>query len=167
MSDDDELIAMSKIQALVSPLDADARGRVLAWIVSKFGDHQNRNMSVSMRENLSDTPLGPVGSLAEYFSKASGGIKTDADRVLVAATFLQENEGLTELTGLEINRELHHLGHRVNNVTKAISALMDKKPQMMIQTRKEGTTRQAKKKYRVTIEGQKAVRDLISGGQST
>ena len=54
------------------------------------------------------------------------------------------------------------MGHRVTNITVAINSLMNRKPQLMIQTRKEGTSQQAHKKYKVSAEGLNAVKKMIS-----
>jgi hypothetical protein len=76
---------------------------------------------------------------------------------------LQCKQSKAELTGLEINKELHHMGHKVSNITSVINQLIGKRPQLMIQTKKEGKTRQAKKKYKVTTVGISTARDTLFG----
>ena len=80
----------------------------------------------------------------------------------MVAAYLQNKGGEKELTSREINKELKNLGHGVGNITNAISSLSVKKPSLMIQTRKEGRSKQAQKKYKVTTEGFEAVKRLIS-----
>ena len=46
--------------------------------------------------------------------------------------------------------------------TDAINQLIKRKPQLRIQTKKEGKTKQARKKYKVTAEGIKAVQKLLN-----
>jgi len=75
---------------------------------------------------------------------------------------LQEKNSDQELTGREINSELNHLGHGVGNITNAISSLINRKPSLMIQTRKAGKTKQAQKRYKITHEGMKQVKEMIA-----
>jgi hypothetical protein len=78
--------------------------------------------------------------------------------VLAVAVYLQNKDPENELTGFSINKELKHIGHGVKNITRPVESLVKSTPQLMIQLRKSGKTRQAKKTYRVTEEGVKAVK---------
>ncbi len=99
-------------------------------------------------------------SVADIFGKANP--ESDADKVLIVGAYLQGKNPTGELTGRQINKELKNLGHGVGNITNAITSLMERKPKLMIQTRKEGKSRQAQKKYRVTTEGLTAAKKLIT-----
>jgi hypothetical protein len=88
---------------------------------------------------------------------------TDAERALVAGYWLQCTQGQTEFTAQAVNDELKNLGHGVSNITNAFSSLKDQKPALVIQVRKDGTSQQARKKYRVTAEGKKAVDLMVRG----
>jgi hypothetical protein len=60
-----------------------------------------------------------------------------------------------------VNTRLKDLGHGVGNITRAFEALKDEKPALIVQTKKEGSTQQARKKFRVTAEGKKKVEGML------
>ena len=63
--------------------------------------------------------------------------------------------------GQQVNNELKHLGHGTDNITKLIGKLVVTSPQQVLQTRKSGNTRQARKTYKVTKAGLKRVQELL------
>jgi DNA-binding PadR family transcriptional regulator len=67
-----------------------------------------------------------------------------------------------ELEGFTLNKELKNLGHGVSNITSALDTLMSRKPALVIQTKKSGTSKQARKKYKLTLEGLRAVERMVS-----
>jgi hypothetical protein len=163
MSGEPEIEAMQAVFEALKKLEDDgSRKRVLAWVASKFG-LQSAHGQVSKGTVLTagERSLPSFQTIADLFSEVQ--VTTDVQRVLIAAAYLQEKDGKADLTGREINSELTHLGHGSTNITRDLNALMNRKPRLVIQTRKEGTTKQAQKKYRITTEGLKVVRDLISG----
>lgn len=84
---------------------------------------------------------------------------------LVVGYWFQVLQGEQDLDGFQINKELKHLGHGVSNITTALSSLIDRKPQLVIQTRKSGNSKQARKRYRLTDAGIKAVERMLAGGE--
>jgi len=98
--------------------------------------------------------------VADIFAKAHP--RKDVEKVLIVASYIQEKKGGEELTAREINMKLNLLGHHVRNITSTIGALMHRKPQLMIQTRKEGKTKQAQKRYKVSLEGLALAKRMIS-----
>jgi hypothetical protein len=165
---DKELNAMNTALSALSDLEQDAQKRVMSWLQERLkitAPESNPPMTpgnppVKNLPTASQTSIASFSSLAELLSQAN--TKTDLQRVLIAAAFEQEHKQKKELTGREINQELQHVGYRSTNVTRSIDSLKAKKPKLMIQTKKEGSSKQAKKKYRVTVEGIKAVQDMIS-----
>ncbi len=159
---DPEVKAMGEVFDTLKELDDEAKSRVIEWTVNKFSleGHKSLSQKDSERENGNDSDLLSYETVSDVFAKAI--TKTQQDKVLLAAAFLQVKNGLSELTGAEINKELRHLGHGVTNITDVTSQLSTKKPQLIIQTRKEGKSRQAKKKYKVTGEGLKAAKALLN-----
>ncbi|ANH73510.1 hypothetical protein ACS15_2824 [Ralstonia insidiosa] len=87
---------------------------------------------------------------------------SDGEKALVVGYWFQVKEGATELEAQKINSELKHLGHGIGNVTRALDWLKAQKPALMIQKRKEGTTKQARKKFVVTNEGKKHVEKMVA-----
>ena len=83
------------------------------------------------------------------------------NRALVTAYWFQCREGQEDIDAQKINSELKHLGYGVVNITRAFNTLKDQKPSLVMQTRKAGTTKQARKKYKVTAEGKKSVERML------
>lgn len=167
MEFDPEVNAMQSIFTVLKELKEDAQKRVVNWVVDKLGlgGGKKRLEFWGLGDDSGDMnekgiQFNSFESLADLFAKAS--LPKIPDKVLVAAAFLQKKSGDSELTGRQINKELHHLGHGVGNITLAIGRLINRKPQLMIQTRKEGKTRQAQKKYKVTIEGFAAAKKILN-----
>lgn len=105
----------------------------------------------------------PSSSLPDLYAAVSPA--SDASRALVVGYWFQVTQGEQDLDGFQINKELKHLGHGVTNITTALSSLIQRKPQLVIQTRKSGNSKQARKRYRLTDAGVKAVERMIAGGE--
>jgi hypothetical protein len=91
--------------------------------------------------------------------------------VLTICFWLQEVQGQPDFVAQKVNEELKHQGHAVSNITDAFSKLMRKVPAPVRQTRKEGTSAQARKRYALTEAGKRQVLELIrrhggEGGES-
>ncbi len=168
MNGDPELVAMGAVYQALDALgeDNEAKARVLGWVSSRLGlssmqKAKQKGLLEEGRGGGDEKALAEFQSVAVLFAAAQP--QSTADKCLVVGAFLQESNGGTDVTGREINAELKHLGHGVGNITKALEPLIKNKPQLLIQTRKEGTTKQAQKKYRVTAEGLKRVQLLLAG----
>lgn len=166
-----ELGAMVQVEQALVDLSEDERGRVLSWAVSRFGVAlaiPKASSSKSLPANEEDESQqqveaakpGEIGSLAEFYDLASP--STDAEKVLVVGYWFQFREGAQELEALKINNQLKHLGHGVGNVSRALELHKSQKPALMIQKRKEGVTKQARKKFVVTNEGKKFVEKMLA-----
>ncbi len=81
---------------------------------------------------------------------------------MLAGYWFQVMKGTADLDGFALNRELRNLGHPVSNITKALSYLINQRPQLVIQVRKSGSTQQARKKYRLTKSGIAEAESLIA-----
>ena len=165
MNIDPELRAMITVYEALKDLDDPAQVRVIEWVSGKLElEHAKRFYP--------ENDWGPEGashgerslldfvSVADAFAAANP--KNTADKALVVAAYLQASKGGVDVSGREINKELTQIGHGVHNITRAVEPLIRKKPQFLIQTRKEGKTKQAQKKYRVTNEGFTFVKRLIN-----
>ena len=156
-----ELEAMRAIADAFSKLDEPAIRRVLHWANDVFQSKAGAPMVHSERgvENLVVTAglslKSKYPTLADFFAAVSP--IQEADKALVVGYWFQFIEGVPDLDGLTLNRELKHLGHGISNITSALDTLMSRKPALVIQTKKSGTSRQARKKYRLTLEGQRSV----------
>ena len=156
-----ELKAMAQVEAALKELGEEERARVMHWAAARFGVA----VKAAKKDNGKGSDAGDIDSteyaaLAELYDAVAP--TTEADRALVAAYWFQIRQGAADVEAQAINAELKHMGHGVGNITRAFDALKSHKPALIIQTRKEGTTKQARKRYKVTGEGKKAVESMIA-----
>jgi DNA-binding PadR family transcriptional regulator len=155
-----DLVALEAVLKALAELEKPDQSRVLRWAAEKL-DLGAVN-GAPKRETPSDMSVGGLiafESVAE--AVAASHARTDAERALVAAAFLSRKNGGAELTGQEINKDLKDAGHGIGNITKAVNFLKKRKPQLMVQTKKEGTSKQARKNYKVTAAGFAAAEKLL------
>lgn len=100
-------------------------------------------------------------ALAEIYDAARP--TSNADKALVAGYWLQVCQGAESFDGFSANRELKHLGQGLANVTNAIDSLKGQKPALALQLKKSGKSQQARKVYKITVAGIKAVEAMING----
>ena len=163
-----ELAAMQKVNQVLGPLDAAARQRVIAWASDLFGISVNRrdvhrfpgdsSITAPNREEVSPSEFSDVATLFVAANPTTG-----AEKALVVGYWLQVSQGREDWDGFSVNTELKHLGHGLKNVTDALDSLIEQRPQLVIQTKKSGKSKQARKQYRLTVEGVKRVSQMLSG----
>ena len=100
----------------------------------------------------------PLGDLAALYEACQP--RTDSEKTLVVSFWLQEVDGAAGIDAQSVNTQLKQLGHGVGNITRAFDKLTQGRPQLMIQTKKAGTTKQARKTLRVTTEGRKMIEQM-------
>jgi len=163
MGEDREIQAMATITEALSPLGEEARARVIRWVCDRFGVINVSSSVIRRTQDASDERDEPekFEDLASLYTKANP--RTDPEKVLVVAYWFQRIQGNKELTAQSVNRELKNLGHGINHITRAFDKLKDQKPQLVIQTHKSGSTRQARKKYKLTQEGIRRVEQMLAG----
>jgi hypothetical protein len=130
-----------------------------------------RMTEVVQAEADSTTPENPASAqstipqdVATLFHATSP--TTDAEKVLVVAYWMQEVKR-ESVTATRVNKELGELGHKVSRINKVFSGLMKQKPALVIQVRKSGKTKQARKTYLVTAEGVDTVNAMLAGQSSS
>lgn len=161
--EDLELEAMQKINKVLVELgDEKTIRRVLQWAISRHGASigvESFHMvgGEGTTRNYGNARESTIG-VAEFFDAANP--RTEAEKVLVVAYWLQEIQGHADWDSQSVNTELKNLGHGVGNITRALDTLIARRPRLVIQTKKSGTTKQARKKYKVTVEGTKSVRTM-------
>lgn len=161
-----EITAMQKIADAFKGLDDSTVARVLRWAVDHWGakvptggQREPPATAATSEATSSIAPHSTFSDLGELFAAVSP--ETDADKVLVVGYWLQFIEGNNELSGYDVNKELKHLGHGVGNVTTAFDTLKARKPAPVIQLKKSGTSKQARKSYKLTLAGKQAVEATI------
>lgn len=163
MDQDVEIAAMGAVARALEPLDEVVRQRVISWAASRFG----ASLPTPNRSSGTERHSAPAGdsarlefeSFAELFEAADPG--TDKDRALVAAYWAQICQSQATFPAQILNASLKDLGHGLSNVTVALDALKDEKPALILQLKKSGTSRQARKTYKLTVEGAKRVRQML------
>jgi hypothetical protein len=157
-----EIEAMSRIENILSGLDDETRSRVLRWTAERFkrkGEPILPTGSITGGQDI-NLNLGLYKELADFFSDAQP--ETEAEKALVVGYWFQIINGEVELDAQRINTELKNLGHQVSNITRALDSMKDSKPQLIVQTKKTGTAKQARKRYKLTTEGKKAVEAMLN-----
>jgi hypothetical protein len=157
-----ELDAMKSIAEALGSLEEAAVRRVLRWANDKFGSRAAAapHVDVPAQEQSAATSTGENGvpkfdDLADFYAATNPG--SDAEKALAVGYWLQVVNGVGEFDSQSINKELKNLGYAVGNITNAFSNLAARKPALAIQTRKSGNSQQARKRYKLTVEGLKAV----------
>ena len=169
---DAEFGAMQTVFAALQNLDENARARVLDDVTSRLGIASVAKVAAKQQPDRDDDDEQPAleqeqeaahkfGSLAELFDAAQP--KTTSDKALVAGYWLQVCQASESFDGFSINKELKHLGEGLPNVTSAVDTLKGKKPALALQLKKSGKSQQARKVYKITVAGVRAVEAMIVG----
>lgn len=172
---DPEIAAMGAIAAALSGLDEATRGRVLRWGADRFGlsaatsspapqaGRPLRSDNEDDEHDVYETAGGDVGF--EHFAELHDAANptSDAQRLLVAAYWTQVHESKPQFGSQELNKLLKDLGHGVGHISQRMESLIKQKPALVLQLRKAGKTAQARKTYKVTAAGIKAVEALVAG----
>ncbi|HEY6293074.1 MAG TPA: hypothetical protein VI455_16100, partial [Terriglobia bacterium] len=152
----------------LASLDPEIRERVLRWAAVKFSvkltqtekpaaRHDTRKESEEKGELKESSSFNDFASLYDATNAT-----TEADKALVVGYWLQVTKGNPDWTGFSANRELKNLGHGVDNITVALGQLIGLTPRLVMQTHKAGKTKQAHKKYKLTNEGIKRVKQMLA-----
>jgi len=165
-----EIDAMRKVADALTPLGADACRRVLSWASDHFGI-QVAPTKIEKAEEI--TPAGndsapnsqphhQYDNVAELYAVAQP--STDAEKALVVSYWTQCVQGIEGVDSQSVNTQLKHMGYGIGNVTRAFEVLKQTKPQLIVQLRKSGSSKQARKTYKVTTEGEKYVQQMLNRG---
>jgi hypothetical protein len=146
---------MAMISQALQGLDEEAAGRVVRWATDRFGA---KAPAASMpQESPAKRGFDDIASLYDAASPSS-----DAEKVLVVAYWMQIIGDELDLDAQRLNTELKQLGHGVSNITTAFRSLMQRTPRLALQIRKSGSTKQARKRYRLTTEGIRRVDEMVT-----
>jgi hypothetical protein len=163
----EQLAAMNAVGEVLENLDGGERVRVLRWAIETFGvegvgagreDREPARQSPQSSRSP-QTTSDSFSSLGELLDAANP--DTTYDRILVICYWLQELQGQDDFVAQGVNEELKHQGHSVANITDAFTKLMRKVPAPVRQTRKEGTSAQARKRYALTEAGKRSVLNML------
>jgi hypothetical protein len=157
--------AMLEISSILLALpDDDARRRVLSWAADRFAVHLNTRSRPTLGPELGSVAEPPKETFADLFDAVRP--TTEKEKALVAAYWKAKMEATPQFGSQELNKLLTDLGHRVLNITDALSASIQEKPALILQVRKSGTSRQARKTYKVSDAGFRWVESRLSNEAS-
>ncbi|HEX7118013.1 MAG TPA: hypothetical protein VF212_04460 [Longimicrobiales bacterium] len=168
MSHDPELKAMSDVAAALAGLDPDAIRRIIEWAADRYQVRavpsrsmleDNRHGEETQIETDSEEPKA-YDDFASFYDAADP--QTSIEKALVAAYWFQVVQGADDIDSYTLNKELKHLGHPSTNITRDLGKLINRKPRLVIQVRKGGNSQQARKRYKVTVEGRRAVEKMVA-----
>lgn len=170
MSEDPEVKAMTDVFSSLNGLEQEAQARVLRWVTSKLGisiDQGTRGRSLQRSRNGGDSEdSGPekerqFEDFVDLFDVTEP--RTEAERALVGGYWFQAELGGPSFNAQQVNNVLKDVGHGIGNITVAFSDLQGRSPALVRQMSKSGKTKQARKTYKLTANGIRAVESLIAG----
>ena len=164
--------AFQTVYNALEPLEKEVRERVLTSVATMLGiGASGTKLSTSSKTEITPGVKDDVDdnsedsfeydSFADLYAAADP--VSNHDKALVAGYWLQVCQGEKNFSGYSINKELTNLGYRLPNVTTALSSLIDAKPQLALQIKKTGRSRQARKTYKLSQAGIDKVEEMIGG----
>jgi len=171
-----EIEAMAAMAEALDALTADERGRVLRWAAERYGAVQAPAPPVdppNLRTDVGDVAVTPnIGQAVgvtrqqtfDHFAELYDAFnpQNDAERALIGGYWQQVILGKTSFMAGHVNKELRDLGHAVTAINKAMTANMGKKPALVLQLKRSGTTQQARKTLKLSGEGIKSVESRLN-----
>jgi hypothetical protein len=159
-----EIDAMKAIDTAMGNLEPDEAKRVLRWAMDKFGQNEvTVDSGGGARGGAAERSRADFERISDLMDAALP--ETIVDHVMVASYWFQVIQGRENFTGGEVNSELKDLGHPASNITDSFNTLIKRKPPAVRQVQKTGSTKQARKLYRLTNEGVRAVERMLRGEQ--
>jgi hypothetical protein len=158
-----ELAAMKAVLEALSRLEPAQAKRVLRWAGEVVLGVSDARPELQRSEGGNVEAAQTFGSVAELHAGTAP--ETDADRALVTGYWVQFVQGAPDFSSQQINALLKDLGHRITNITGAFSSLKSRKPSLVVQLKKAGTARQARKTYKLTTAGKQAVEAMMDQHQ--
>jgi hypothetical protein len=158
-----EIEAMSAIDKALAAMEPEAAQRVLRWAADKFGGGTIKVGAAGAFRRPAEGEQDAVEyqRISDLMDRAHP--HSLVDHVLVASYWFQVVQGQENFTGQEVNDELKDLGHPSKNITDAYNSLMNRRPPAARQVQKTGSTKQARKRYRLTEVGVREVDRMIRG----
>ena len=156
---DPEIKAMSDIAAALETLkEPDAVGRVLQWAMKRFNVATTKGGGGTGGAQDAD-PTIVYANFHDLFETTTA--TTATQNALVGAYWFQVCEKKEGFDGQQLNTELKNLGRPSKNITRDLDFLI--KTRNVMQVRKSGSSKQARKIYKLTREGIKEAEKLIRG----
>ena len=168
MEDDKEVSAMAAVNAALAGLEPDAVARVLRWAADRYKvllpatgkvKATEKEEPKAFEDSEEEGETATYAHFSDFFDAADP--TTEEDRVLVAGYWFQGLQGESELDSQSLNKELKNTGHGISHMPRALNGLMNAKPRLLVQLKKKGTTKQARRRFKLTSEGIKKVKGML------
>jgi hypothetical protein len=164
---DPEIDAMSKVAEALKELENDARNRVLKWASDKYNvkfvgrksSDLDSNDKRDTDEAENDDLTNKYDTFADLYEDAAP--TTNQDKFLVAGYWHQIVCGESNISSASLNKDLKDLGHGVTDISHKFDAFKSTKPQLIIQLKKTGTSKQGRKQYKLTKAGIDKVKEML------
>lgn len=153
---DKEIEALSKVASALEGLDEEAIRRVLSWASARH----NVIVKASGGKPAIEPANDEFATFADFYDAANP--ETENDKVLVAGYWLQELQQGEDWDSQSVNDLLKNLGHTISNITRTLDRVQSEKPRLAMQTLKTGKSKQARKRFKLTVEGIKRVKKMLS-----
>lgn len=168
---DPEIEAMGQVATALDNLAEDARGRVLRWAADRYsapiaaatvgrtsaggraGAFEDKSPRAAETRDQSERSFEHFVDLFDAVDP-----KSDVDKALTAAYWLQVVSKQDSWQSLRVNNLLKDMGHGVANVTSALRTAQERKPALVRQVHKSGRSQQSWKTYKLTTSGVSYIR---------
>jgi hypothetical protein len=167
--EDKQLHAMTKVVDALTGLDEADLRVVLGFIGMRYG-------SIKVPGTPAGTPSGATGftgngngtevgasayaTFPDLYHAANP--ETEADKALIAGYWQQVCQGKETFDSFTANAALKDMGYTISNVTRAFDSLMAQDPKYVMQVKKSGTSRQARKTFKLTQAGLKRAVEMLN-----
>ena len=159
LQDDQEIAAIAAIAGILAELDEGSRGRVVRWASERYGGASALGGQRSAGPGSEPTDASRWRDVFDLVGSVDA--RTDADRAMLVAYWLQVEEQSSFFTGAQVNDLLRQMGKPASNIAHVFSRLISRKPPFVQQIAKSGRARQARKQYRLTTLGVDYVTRLL------
>ena len=162
---DKQTAAIMKVVDALASLDEDDRRPVLAYLNMRFGGIAPAPLPTTPPPPPSQVGVGAAPgfqSFPDLYHAANP--ETESEKALIGGYWLQCCQGQDSFDSFNINSLLKDMGYSVSNITRAIDALMAQDPKPVMQLKKSGTSRQARKSFKLTTTGIKRVAEMLATG---
>lgn len=160
-----ELTAMQAVADALTDLSDEEKTRVLAWILDyfKFSQDDTPHEAIAKKDDISRDASG--AEEFRFFGDLFAAVdpRTNEDKALVAAYWIQVVQGNDQWQSATIQKELKDLGHAIRNVSDAIACCEKKRPQKIVQLKKNGKSRQARKTFKLSEAGIQYIQNKLYG----
>lgn len=171
---DVEVEAMAAVADALGELEDDARGRVLRWAAERFGVKVGAQPvagraggNATSGDEVTDEEITAEDPVFEHFADLFNACqpRTGEDKALVAGYWYQSVQGSPTWQSAELQKELKNLGHALPNIAESLSQAIKRKPARVLQLSKAGSSKQARKTYKLTHEGLVYVQGMMASAR--